>query len=186
VDVLLSAAYVPTIEAGGVSITPERNLQIGYGLRLGLLQETLFLPGISATFLQRKLPSTDMVGTSGATTLRVDDARAETTAWRLVVGKSLLLLGVAAGVGRETYDLRADVSATVSGIVSGSTTVPGTSQSMSRTNYFLDASLNLPLLRIAAEVGQVRGGTVLTFNSFEGGSADRTLTYASVGLRLGL
>jgi hypothetical protein len=183
VDLLLSAAYVPTLEVEGVSIEPEENLQIGYGARLGLLEETLVLPGVSASFLKRDLPSMDISGSYSNVTITITDAKAETTAWRLVVGKNLLIFGIAAGVGRESYALSANASATVSGFTA---TVPGAEQSLSRTNYFVDASLNLPLLKIAAELGQVTGGTVQTYNSFEGGRADRSLTYASLGVRLGL
>jgi hypothetical protein len=188
VDALLSAIYVPTLEMSGLSITPERSLQFGYGARVGLLTESSFLPGLSATFLKRDLPRTAIAGTTstsiGDTTIEVSTA-SKTTAWRLVAGKSLLVFGIAAGVGRETYDHDADVTATVSGAFSGSATMP-TEQSLSRTNYFVDASINLPVLKLAAEVGQVRGGTVATFNSFEGGAAGRNLSYASVGVRLGL
>jgi hypothetical protein len=186
VDVLLSASYIPTLDVEGVSIEPEKNVQIGYGARLGLLEETLVLPGVSASFLKRDLPSTDISGSYNNVTITISDAQANTTAWRLVVGKSLLIFGIAAGVGKETYDLNANASATISGFISGTATVPGTEQSLSRTNYFVDASLNLPLLKVAAEIGQVTGGTVQTYNSFEGGRADRKLTYASVGVRLGL
>jgi hypothetical protein len=186
VDLLLSATYVPTLDVEGVSITPEKNLQIGYGARLGLLEETLVLPGVSASFLKRDLPSTDISGSYNNVTLTVSDAQANTTAWRLVVGKSLLIFGVAAGMGKETYDLSADATATVSGFFSGTATLPGAEQSLSRTNYFVDASLNLPLVKLAAEIGRVTGGAVQTYNSFEGGRADRRLTYAAVGVRLGL
>jgi hypothetical protein len=189
VDALLSATYVPTLDVSGVSITPERNVQVGYGLRVGLVRETPMLPSVSATLLKRGLPETVIetviTGTSGNTTLEVS-TRSETTAWRLVAGKTLFIFGVAAGVGLESYDQSADVTASVSGPFTGSATLPGTSQSLSRRNYFLDASINLPVLKIAAEVGRVGGGTVHTFNSFEGGAADRQLSYASLGVRLGL
>lgn len=188
VDALLSAIYVPRLEVSDVSVTPERSLQLGYGARLGLLKESTYLPGLAATFLKRDLSRTAIAGTTtttiGNTTIEVSTV-SRTTAWRLVAGKRLLVFGIAAGVGRETYVNDADVTATVSGNFSGSATLPA-AQLLSRTNYFLDASINLPVLKLAAEVGQVRGGTVATFNAFEGGAAGRNISYASVGLRLGL
>ena len=66
------------------------------------------------------------------------------------------------------------------------TSVPNSSQTLDRTNYFFDAALNLPLFKLVGEVGQVSGGTVPTYNGFSGGRADKDQQYGSVGLRLGL
>jgi hypothetical protein len=57
--------------------------------------------------------------------------------------------------------------------------------SITRTNYFANASINLLLLKIVGEVGQVSGGTVspAPFNSFSSGAANDTRLYGSVGLR---
>jgi hypothetical protein len=197
VDLLLSASYVPSISQDNVSITPRQNLQIGYGARIGLLSESIIVPGVSLTYLKRDLPTTTIVGTAsyvavpgGATnvTLNITDAKVKTSAWRIVASKSLLLLGVAAGVGQDTYDQSAAISATVTNTLAGTTTatVPATSQTLTRTNYFLDASMNILLLKLTAEVGQVTGGTVGTFNSFKSGRADDSRTYFSLGARLGI
>src|SRR5438128_1147746 len=47
VDLLVSGMYVPTVSQGGFSVTPSTNVQIGYGARVGLLQESLVVPGVS-------------------------------------------------------------------------------------------------------------------------------------------
>jgi hypothetical protein len=57
---------------------------------------------------------------------------------------------------------------------------------MARTNYFLDVSLNIPIFKVVGEIGQVSGGTVDTYNSFDGKAADASLLYGSVGLQFGL
>lgn len=187
VDVLVSAAYVPTVTSGSVSVTPEQNLQIGYGVRVGLLSESIVVPGVSFTYLKRDLPTTSITGASGNNSLSVNNLKVNTTAWRVVASKSLLLFSFAAGGGMDKYDQSADISANVSSAgFSGNTSVPGTAQSMQRTNYFFDAALNLPLFKLVGEVGQVSGGTVQTYNGFQGGRADKSLQYYSVGLRLGL
>jgi hypothetical protein len=186
VDALVSAAYVPTIDADGISITPKQNLQLGYGARIGLLQESLLVPGVSVTYLKRDLPETDIVGSAGSNSFAINNFKVKTTAWRLTASKSFILFNLAAGVGQDNYDQSADISATVHSTnppVDGTSTIPGTSQSMKRTNYFLDAGLNLPLIKIVAELGQVSGGTVATYNSFSGGRADRSQTYFSAGVR---
>ena len=191
IDALASASYVPTINQSGVKITPTQNLQIGYGVRVGLLSESIVVPGVSFTYLKRDLPTTNITGTSGGNALSVNNLKVNTTAWRVVASKSLLLFSFAVGGGKDSYDQAADIAATVSGTfnnvpVSGSTSVPGTTQKLERTNYFADVALNLPLFKIVGEVGQVSGGKVATFNGFSGGRADKDQQYFSVGIRFGL
>ena len=190
VDLLLSASYVPTIDETDVSITPDQNFSFGYGVRLGILQESIVVPGVAVTWLKRDLPNTDIVGRAGNNTLSARDISVNTSAWRIVASKSLVLVNISAGVGQDKYEQGANIAATVSGSfsgvpVSGSTTVPNTTQTLTRTNFFADLSINLPLFKIVGEVGNVSGGTVNTFNTFAGGAADRSMAYFSAGLRFG-
>lgn len=184
IDLLVSATYVPELGDAGdeVVITPSRSLQLGYGVRIGLLQESLVVPGVSFTYLKRDLPKTSITGNASTFDIDITDAQVKTSAYRLVASKSLLLFGLAAGVGKDKYDQSAMVRAT-SGVFASS--VVPMSQSLSRTNYFLDLSLNLPIFKLIGEVGQVTGGTVDTFNEFQTGRADKSRTYGSVGFRLG-
>ncbi|MES2178765.1 MAG: hypothetical protein V4550_12970 [Gemmatimonadota bacterium] len=193
VDLLVSAAYVPTFTSNTVTLTPSQNLQIGYGAKVGILQESIVVPGVAVTYLKRDLPTTSITATSGSNAFTISNLDVKTTAWRVVASKSLLLFGVVVGGGQDTYDQSANISATVNnivgipGVTSGTSTIPGTSQSRTRTNYFADVSLNLPLFKLVGEVGQSSGGDAInTYNSFVGGRADRTLSYFSLGLRLGL
>jgi hypothetical protein len=197
-DVLVSASYVPTINGSGsnnISVTPEKNWQFGYGARVGLLQESLISPGVAFTYLKRDLPTTGIIGTSningtsGSDSLRVSNATVKTSAWRLVASKSLIKFGLTGGIGQDTYDQQADIEGvihtTFNGVpVTGRASVPGTKQSLTRTNYFFDLSLNLPLFKVVGEIGSASGGTVNTYNSFAGGSADRSQVYGSAGIRL--
>lgn len=196
IDVLVSASYVPAIGDGNkdFSLKPKQNLQLGYGVRLGLLSESIVVPGISLTYLKRDLPATTISGSTsytsalGATTasLTIADAEVKTSAVRLVASKSLIFFGFAAGVGQDTYSQSANINATVTSTLGGTTltTVPNAYPDIKRTNYFFDASLNLPLFKVVGEVGQVTGGTANTFNSIGNSRADRSLTYGSAGLRL--
>ncbi|AHG90650.1 hypothetical protein J421_3113 [Gemmatirosa kalamazoonensis] len=195
IDALVSAFYVPDIDKDPVSVhATGGRLQLGYGARLGILQETSFVPGISVSVLQRDLPTVDLrarIGTSDS--VRVTGLKAKTTAWRLAGSKSFLLVGLTAGVGQDRYDSRADASAFIAPrqITQGITasfngTVASPSQKMTRTNVFAGASVHLALLRIAAEVGRVSGGSVTTpYNKFGDRRADDPYTYASLGLRVG-
>jgi hypothetical protein len=186
IDLLLSATYVPKIgdSTDNVRIAPDRGLQVGYGVRVGLLKESIVVPGVSFTFLKRDLPTTTITGTSPDLSVLVEDAKVKTTAWRVVASKTLLTFGIAGGIGQDKYDDEANVTGTVKGaVVSGSQLIT-MSQSLTRTNYFVDLSANFPVFKLVGEIGQVSGGTVNTYNEFETGPADKSRTYGSVGFRI--
>jgi hypothetical protein len=193
IDLLLSATYIPSYgdASSEVQVKPSKNLQLGYGVRVGLLQESLVVPGVSFTYLKRDLPKTTILGTSPNIDVNITDASVKTSAYRIVASKSLLLFGVAAGVGQDKYDESANVQATghspISSIpISFTSAVTPLAQKLTRTNYFLDLSFNLPVIKIIGEVGQVSGGTIDTFNTFSTGRADKSRTYGSLGIRLGI
>ncbi|MEO8337200.1 MAG: hypothetical protein ABI664_19640 [bacterium] len=195
IDALVSASYVPSFSSGTLNVTPSSNFQLGYGVRVGLLSESIVVPGVSFTYIKRDLPTTSISGNfSGGTTaqgtFKIDNVKVNTSAWRVVASKSFLLFGFAAGAGKDMYDQSADIAATVTtnivGLPSASATVPNTTQKLDRTNYFFDASLNLPLFKIIGEIGQASGGTVQTYNGFSGGRADKSHQYFSAGIRFGI
>ena len=186
-DGLLSATYVPELSHSSVAVSlPDGSLKLGYGARLGVLQESFATPSVSVTYLRRDLPTTSIVASSGDDRIAVNDISVKTAAWRAVVGKSVGFLGLAVGGGKDEYDSRAAGSVSVSDaglIVDGGPYV--LSQKVSRTNMFADASLNFPFVKFAIEVGRVSGGSIDTYNTFSGKRADDALTYASVGFRIG-
>jgi hypothetical protein len=189
VDALVSALYVPTISESNLSISPSNSWQFGYGARLGLVSESIVTPGVSVTWIERDLPTATIIGTIGGDTLSVRDAKVKTSAWRVVASKSFIMFGLAAGAGQDTYNESANISATVHSTVAGvpvvaTATVPQPPPNITRMNYFLDASFDLPIFKIVAEVGAVSGGSIQTLNSFSGSSADRSLAYGSAGIRL--
>ena len=185
VDLLLSALYLPEFDESNVSLAfPDGGLKIGYGARIGLLQESLVIPGVAFTWLRRDLPKANLSGTTAAGGLTADVAVNEldvsTTAWRVVASKSLVFFGLALGAGQDRYESSATVVGT-SALGSASTRVE---QDIKRTNYFADVSMNLMLLKLIGEVGMVQGGEVSTLNTWEGKQpADKRL-YGSVGARL--
>ena len=192
IDLLLSAVYVPSYgdSTSDVRVSPEHNWQIGYGVRVGLLQESLVVPGVSFTYLKRDLPTTSISGTSSNLDVNIMDASVHTSAYRVVASKSLIMFGVAAGVGKDKYDQKANVQGTTHGTVGGVTgsiksSIVPLAQDLTRTNYFLDLSMNFPLVKLVGEIGQVTGGDVNTFNTFTTGRADKSRTYGSLGVRVG-
>ena len=192
VDVLLSATYLPEVDQNNVRITlPDGSLKIGYGARVGLLSESILVPGVSLSFMKRDLPTVNVVANSGVNdSLLVTGLKLQTTSWRIEASKSLLMFGLFGGVGRDKYEssvqsVRASVGAPVIGRANA-TLSPSPSQTLDRTNLFVGLKLNLLFFKLAAEVGQASGGQVPTFNSFAGSAADASRTYGSLGVRFGL
>jgi hypothetical protein len=191
VDLLVSAEYIPAKTFSGVSVSvPDGSLQLGYGARLGLLSESILVPGVSISYLKRDLPRVNLSANTNSDSLFVTGVKLKTSSWRLTASKSLILFGLAAGVGQDKFDSRVDsIRATVGapvpvGRASGS--LGAQTQSLTRTNYFVNVSLNMLVVRLTAEVGQSTGGTVTTFNSFDGGQPAGARTYGSLGVRFGL
>jgi hypothetical protein len=191
VDLLVSAAYLPEFNGSGVSVkVPNGSLKLGYGARVGILQESLLVPGVSVSYLVRDLPTVNIAGNSGGDSLYVNNLSLKTKAWRVTASKSLLLFGLAAGFGQDKYDASTDVSAHVA-----ARTIPPTgaanagplalSQNLTRTNVFADLSMNLLLFKLTGEIGQVSGGTINTYNTFNGKQPADSRLYGSVGARFG-
>jgi hypothetical protein len=190
VDALISAEYVPTIHQNDFSLDPSSNFRFGYGARIGLLSESIAFPGVSFTWIERDLPTIDIgvnasadVGVNGST-IAISNMDVTTRAWRIVASKSLIAFSVAAGVGRDSYTQSATLTGTVNQFGASASQSLAARQSLGRTNFFGDFSINLPLLKIVFEAGDAVGGSVATFNSFAGGRADRSQVYGSFGLRL--
>lgn len=190
-DLLVSASYLPEFEADNIKVEIDgSSIKVGFGARLGLLEESLLVPGVSVSYLRRDLPKVNMTARSGGDSLQVNSLDVQTTSWRLMASKSFFMFGAAAGFGKDRYESSTRISARVAG-----RTVPPTAavtagpidveQKMTRTNMFLDLSMNLPFFRIVGEIGQVSGGDVETYNQFDGSKADDSRTYASIGIRFG-
>jgi hypothetical protein len=197
VDLLVNAAYLPEYDGDGLAITtPDGALKLGFGARVGLLQESLVVPGVAVTYLRRDLPTVSVLGqfegTTGNDELSLRDLSVKTDAWRVVASKSFFVFGLAAGAGQDKYETSTTLGATVrSGGLACNVATPcqttpvSLEQSLTRTNYFGSLSLNLLMLKIVGEVGQVSGGEVNTYNTFDGNRADDSLLYGSVAFRFG-
>jgi hypothetical protein len=192
IDLLVNAAYVPTVEEDDFEVrTAGSSLKLGYGARLGLLQESALVPGVAVSYLRRELPKTSVIATTeDGDRVGVTDVGVRTDSWRLAASKNLLFFGLALGVGQDSYDMGASLSADVV------TTVPGTTaplrnvsakQKLTRTNYFANLTLlNLPFFKLVGEIGRTLGGSLApTYNDFDGRRPDQSYTYGSVGVRVG-
>ena len=182
VDLLASATYVPEVDAGAVSIAPaDGSLKIGYGVRVGLLQQSLIVPGVTFSYLKRDLPTVSLQAGASGVNFNMQDFSLTTSSWRLSAQKNLLMLQVAAGYGQDSYDASANIGVTATGL-----TIPNVNASIAtkRTTMYGSLGLNLVIARVVAEVGQVSGGDITTYNTFSTGPNAKRL-YGSIGIRAG-
>ncbi|HEY5086557.1 MAG TPA: hypothetical protein VII66_04275 [Gemmatimonadaceae bacterium] len=195
VDLLGSVSYLPSINASGVHLTtPNGSFKVGGGVRLGIIQESILFPGISVTYLRRALPTVDLLSSNNSgDTLRVDNIGITTDSYRIVASKTFLLLGIAAGAGQDRYTSSATGTAyvaarTVAGIGTAAQSVGpiSMSQKLTRTTYFVDGTLNFPIIKIIGEIGRTSAVNVPTYNSFAGSAAGAAQTFGALGIRLGL
>lgn len=188
IDLLVSAFYVPEIQNSNVTLkAKDGSLKIGYGARLGIIQESVLWPGVSVSILKRDLPTLSLTAVSGGNTFAVNDFAVKTQAVRLAVAKNLLIFGISAGIGQDKYKSSASVAGSVQPPLGSAQAIgPVTiDQEITRSNMFVGASINLLVLKLVAEAGRVSGGDVPTFNTFGTQKADQSRTYVSAGLRFG-
>lgn len=183
IDIIGGATYIPEYENDDVTLAAQDgSLSIGYGARVGILQQSALLPGIAVSWMKRDLPTLDFTANSGnGDVITISDFSVKTTSWRLSAQKNLLLFQLGAGIGGDSYDFSTNASASVdNGAAVGSFAA---AQDLSRTTMYGTLGINLFLIKIVGEVGQVSGGTVNTFNTFDVPADDKRM-YGTVGIRI--
>ena len=189
VDALISASYIPEYSSPSVEVTvPSGSFKFGLGAKLGLLKETPIRPGIAVSYLVRELPSVDITGISGDDRLFLDGVKVRARSWRAMVGKSFLFVGAAAGFGQDSYESDARITVTVAPrqATQGGTGGPiSLDQNLRRTNIFGSVWINAKVMKIVGELGRVSGGTITTYNQFDGAQPADARTYGSIGLSFG-
>ncbi|MGH7711371.1 MAG: hypothetical protein ACREOG_08800 [Gemmatimonadaceae bacterium] len=186
VDLIANLAYVPDVTEQNVSISaPDGSLKLGFGARIGVIQENGSAPGLGVSYLRRDLPRIDLVASVNNDQLAVRSIDVESQAWRVMLQKSLSPVTFVLGAGRDRYNTAAtaDVEVTVAGIAFRRSDI-NASQRLDRDNIFADAAVNLSVVRFAGEIGLVRGGSVDTYNQFGSSRADRAHAYGSLGIRV--
>jgi hypothetical protein len=189
VDLLLGASFVPSVHHEPIALkTAHDGLALAYGVRVGALQESALVPGLSVTYIRRRLPTTDFLFTPNNDTLNVEGASVTSQSWRVTASKRFVFFGVAAGVGRDIIDARSGFSAVVNETVAGqaqrvAVTIPVAVDKVSRTSAFLNASVGLPQLQLVGELGYSRKGDIReTVNRFGEHTANEGYRYGSLGI----
>ena len=190
-DGIVNVAYLPDVDVDEVSlVVPGKRFKFGYGGRVGLTRDAHLIPAISASYIKRDLPTADLTasfqgGTGGTDALSLTGFSVGTEAYRLSVSKKLGFIEIGGGAGRDTYDTRLNISASVNegGNTGGASTT--LVQQTKRDVVYASLAFNFPLLKLAAEVGQSSGGTSLnTFNTFVDGGQNEARRFASAGIRI--
>jgi hypothetical protein len=197
-DALVNASYLPNASAktgsSGFDLTGGK-VAIGYGARLGIFEESFLAPGLSVSWVTRPSPTFSVAASTGNDTLALNNFKLTTTSWRATASKTIPIIGigVSAGYGQDKLSSSSDLALRINepapiGSASLSAT---TSLDATRTNYFVGAHWKIILVRFAAEVGYVQGGTnpVLRNAFLKDGTQVNPMDkrmYASVAARIGL
>jgi len=194
VDLLLTATFLPKPSSGSGDVQidlPGGSTKFGYGVRVGLLQESLVVPGVSFSWVKRGLPTIAISGASitppGGSlvggTFTLENLDIKTSSWRISASKSFVLFGIEGGLGQDKYDNSAGALVTVQ----GQSQRFDVSNSMNRTNIYAGLTMNIFIGKLVGEVGQVSGGSVpALFNTIdESHDASKGRSYFSLGFRTG-
>jgi len=180
-DALVSLSYIPNFTQSNVSVNPDSPIKIGWGGRVGIIQESIITPAVAVTYIRRDLPSLTITGNASGATLRLNDVDQSTQAWRFVLSKSLATFSGTLGIGVDQYHSQATAVATALSFTSDPVNAV---QKMTRTNVFGDLAYNVPFLKFVLEIGEITaGGDPQTFNTFQGRGIVDPRWYGSIGAR---
>ena len=190
VDLLVGVTALPKVTQRAIQLDPQSHgVAVSYGARVGVLQESAFVPGLSASYLRRRLPTLEFGYTPNDDTLRLTNAAVTATSLRITASKRVVLFGLAAGVGRDEITATSGMSAIVNdasapvGQRRADIQLPSLTQHVKRSTAFVNASLGLIVARIVAEFGWSSAGDVRqTVNTFGGRKANEGYRYASLGV----
>jgi hypothetical protein len=158
-------------------------LGIGYGARIGILREVGPRPAVSLSIMRREIPRMAYgdINAGDAYSYGVD---LKATNLRLVASKQLLILGLAAGLGWDKYDGDAVIFFRDPITLTPQPPIP-VELSSSRGMAFLNAGLNLSMLKLTGEVGYQTGKDQNLSTDFEDFDTTKGKFFAGLGLRVG-
>jgi hypothetical protein len=188
-DFLGSAQLLPTNQIDNLTVDGSARkvgslaLGLGYGARVGILREMGPLPAVSISIMRRDIPRITYgnVDAGDAYSYGVD---LHATNLRLVASKQLLILSLAAGLGWDKYTGDAVIRFQDPITLTPQPDIPVALNS-ARGLAFVNAGLNLAVLRLTGEVGYQTGKDQNLGTSFEDLDTTKGKFFAGLGLRMG-
>jgi hypothetical protein len=187
IDLLGSAQLLPTTQVSGLSVDKNARkigsiaLGLGYGARVGVLKGRAIIPSVTVSAMRRSIPKLTFGDVAGGDQYSFS-TNLNATNLRAVAGYRIALLAVGAGLGWDKYTGNVDATFAPSG--------GGASQSAqtieldnSRTMAFLTAALDLPIVKIGAEIGYQLGKDQNLKTTFTGNDPSKSRLFAGGGLR---
>lgn len=194
-DLTGSLSYLQGFQDNSLHISSNSSIATGIGFRIGLVEETRTLPGITYAVSLRFVPAFDFSSNTipvlggGTMTIGGDSIDVRATSWRFAASKQFGAIGATAGMGGDSYSGSGSVSAALSGsslgAMSGSQYV---SAFPNRRNLFIGGSYTMRGVSLVGEFGHLsQSGAYPTYftNTVRGQSADMSRNYLSLGVRLG-
>ena len=182
-DALVSLTYIPKFgddDGGESDVEVDGTTKFGFGGRIGLLEESVAIPGVSFSYLQRGLPKLTLnTDANTAANFSVEELDIKVAAWRIMANKNFLAFSLNAGYGKDKYTSDGVLTASAFGF-SESVTLD---RDLDRTNWFVGLAINLGPVKLAGEYGQGGKSDVTTVNVFNPAAGDK-LKYYSAGLRI--
>lgn len=188
-DLLGSAQLLPTDQISNLTVDSTARqiggiaLGLGYGARIGLLGERGPLPAVSVSVMRRDIPEITYGDVPGGDRFSYGvDLHA--TNLRLVASKNLLFLDMAAGLGWDKYTGDAVIRFRDPITSVQQPDVPVKLNS-SRVLGFLNAGMNLSVVRLTGEVGYQGGKDQNLSTDFQDFDTTKGKFFAGLGLRVG-
>lgn len=189
VDALVGVIGLSPITAKSFNAYAEgARVALSYGLRIGVLQESAFVPGIGVSWLRRTVPTINVDYTPTNDSIAMRDVSLSSNTLRLAVSKRIVLFGFAAGIGRDQIagaaNLRAIANETVGNVNQrASITFPTLREKVTRNTAFANVSFGVPIARVVVEYGRSSSATLReTLNRFGARQASDTYAYGSAGV----
>lgn len=196
IDGLVNVAYIPNREFGDFRVKAENgSLKLGYGAKIGILQDRTLMPAVAVSYFRRQLPTStfstsfnsSIAGVTTNDSLSLAQMSVRNDAIRIALSKKLGFIEIGGGVGQDRYRTFAQLLARVSsgvGVAANGAAV--LTQEITRNAAYGSFALNIFKLRLGAEAGATFGGDSLTtYNTFTDGKLNERRLFGSVGLRVG-
>jgi hypothetical protein len=188
IDALGSAVLLPTKAVDNLTVDSTARhigsmaLGLGYGARIGITNGRAIIPSISVSAMHRDVPTVTYGNTAGTDNYSYS-LNLHATNLRVMAGYKLAVLNVSAGLGWDKYTGEGRIS-----FVDPITSVPQgplpIKPNQTRTLAMADAAIDLPLVKIAAEIGYQFGKAQKLATTFQGNNPADGRVFFGAGLRI--